>query len=135
MEKKTHTLYFINTPAPTAEDKAHAAALGQGVVFRNARFVQEDDTDVHVSIEKCDFVAGAVPMIYATRFTKRVVGKDGKIKALKPSAANAYNKEKEIIAPVVAPDTGTGTDEQHPLLQPVPLNAASNLWTNNTPQT
>lgn len=64
--KPPKTLFFIADMMPTQEDLAAAKKIGLGVTFRNASFVTEDLRDAQ--IEKCDFVAGAVPASYASKY-------------------------------------------------------------------
>lgn len=56
-------LYFVNGPAPKAEDVIKASKIAAKVVFRNALAVTEDS-----SLEECDGVIGDVPEVYAKAF-------------------------------------------------------------------
>lgn len=62
--KQARILFFVDGPAPTADDFAEAAQIAGNVVFRNARAVSDDPQ----SLEICDGVAGCVPTLYAEKF-------------------------------------------------------------------
>lgn len=79
--KPAKILYFVDGPAPTAEDFAAAAELKATVVFRNARAVP---SEAH-SLEICDGVAGKVPTIYAEKYPtadEAISAKAAELKAL-----------------------------------------------------
>lgn len=59
MKKLAKILYFVNGPAPTAEDFTIAYDIRANVVFRNATAVSDCE-----SLEICHGVAGNVPEIY-----------------------------------------------------------------------
>lgn len=59
MKKLAKVLYFVNGPAPTAEDFETAYNLRANVVFRNATAVSDSE-----SLEICHGVTGSVPKIY-----------------------------------------------------------------------
>lgn len=62
--KQARILFFVDGPAPSADDFAEAEALSANVVFRNARAVSDDPQ----SLEICDGVAGQVPRLYAEKY-------------------------------------------------------------------
>lgn len=59
MKKLAKILYFVQGPAPTAEDFKTAYDIRANVVFRNATAVSDCE-----SLEICHGVAGHIPEIY-----------------------------------------------------------------------
>lgn len=99
-------LYFVEGPAPKADDFLKAASLNATVKFRNALAVDPD----HGGIEPCDGVAGAVPPVYAKAFPSAedaIAKKASELKALAAKVGDApvpkKGKDKE--------DEATKTDE------------------------
>lgn len=99
--KPAKILFFVDGPAPSADDFVAAAELKATVVFRNARAVPSEPH----SLEICDGVAGKVPEIYAKAYPeaeKAIAKKAEELKALsskvgdtpapKPTGKGASNK-------------------------------------------
>lgn len=130
--KQARILFFVNGPAPTAEDFAAADQIAGNVVFRNAQAVTDDPQ----SLEMCDGVAGCVPALYAAAFTDAETAVDkvaGELAALSqkvgdgpaPTAAQtkaalkrteAANAKRTTIAPS-GPAVPTGAPTWNPNLQ------------------
>jgi len=102
-------LYFVEGPAPKADDFLKAASLNATVKFRNALAVDPD----HGGIEPCDGVAGAVPPVYAKAFPSAedaIAKKASELKALAAKVGDApvpkkgkgkdKDKDKEDEPPV-----------------------------------
>jgi tRNA C32,U32 (ribose-2'-O)-methylase TrmJ len=64
--KPKKTIFFLADASATEDEAATINAIGAGVVLRNAAFVSDDLSPGQ--IEDCDFVAGAVPALYAAKF-------------------------------------------------------------------
>lgn len=62
--KALKLLFFVNGPAPTAEQIVEAEALSGNVAFRNALAVPAENH----ALEDCDGVAGEVPAIYSAKY-------------------------------------------------------------------
>lgn len=78
MRRPAHKiLFFIDGHAPTIEEFGAAAAIGNGVVFRNGRKIVEG-----APLENCDYVfamnEASIPIDYAARFPI-VSGRDPQI--------------------------------------------------------
>jgi hypothetical protein len=102
--KPAYILFFVDGPAPTAEDFAQAAAMPAKVVFRNARAVP---LEPH-SMEICDGVAGCVPDLYAQKFPdaeEAIYTHAAKLQALaasvgdSPAPKRAPAKKTAVAAP------------------------------------
>jgi hypothetical protein len=80
------TIFFINDTVPTKKELEFASKIEGKIVFRNVQFFPHDFSEG--SIEKCDYVCGNVPEIYAKKFKvidfeseheeKRIVKKETK---------------------------------------------------------
>jgi len=97
--KRAKILFFVDGPAPSAEDFAQAAEMAANVVFRNARAVPSEPH----ALEICDGVAGKVPAIYADKFPaaeKAIKTKVAELKAISAKAgdvpAPGSNAEKVL---------------------------------------
>ena len=60
------TIFFINDTVPTKKELDFASKIEGKVVFRNVQFFPHEVSEG--SIEKCDYVCGKVPEIYAKKF-------------------------------------------------------------------
>lgn len=103
--QKRKILYFIEDMVPTQADVAAIEALGQGVVIRNATYV--DENPVEGQIEKCDAVAGHAPKPYRERF-KYIGEEPAKTELVKtedtpPPAPPAPAPVAENTPPVITP--------------------------------
>lgn len=79
--KLAKILYFVEGPAPTAEQLTEALEMNATVMFRNALAVPAEQH----SLEICDGVAGIVPPLYAAAFHSAedaIASKASELKAL-----------------------------------------------------
>ena len=76
LKNGTKILYFIDGPTPSEKDISVAEKLDGNVVFRNGLFVNDELGEGQV--EKCDFVCGQVPDIYAKKYKTIKPGKGKK---------------------------------------------------------
>lgn len=98
--KPLKILFFVNGPAPSADDYAKAASISANVCFRNARCVAADAT----GLEDCDGVTGAVPPVYSAKFPTAedaLEARSAKIAALAEKVGDeAAPKKTAAAAPV-----------------------------------
>lgn len=95
--KQPRVIYFTRGIVPTDEEIAEAHRCGNNVVVRNAALVEPNLTNGQ--IERCDFVAGAVPPAYAKRFPNALTGQP----ATAPAAPAAPVGTEEGTQPAAAP--------------------------------
>lgn len=104
--KALKILFFVNGPAPTAEQIVEAEALPTNVSFRNALAVPAENH----ALEECDGVAGEVPAIYAARFPdaqSAIEARAAKIAALSAKVGD----EKAPVKPAAAPSKPKADDK------------------------
>lgn len=95
--KPKKTIFFLADASATEDEAAQINAIGAGVILRNAGFVSDDLAPGQ--IEDCDFVAGAVPAVYAAKFPLWA-GQDASVPAA-PVAPAAPEIPEAPAAPVV----------------------------------
>lgn len=95
--KPAKILYFVDGPAPTPEDFVARSELNADVVFRNARAVPSEPH----SLEMCDGVAGAVPLIYSEKYpdaAKVIKKKNAELKELTSKVGDSQAPKKSSKA-------------------------------------
>lgn len=113
--QKRKILYFTTDMVPTDADVAAAAAIGHGVVFRNAAFV--DEKPFEGQIEKCDAVAGHAPAAYRSRF--EYIGQEpAKTELVKTETETPPAASPEFTGTVVPPQPETAPAEPTPPAAP-----------------
>lgn len=117
------TLLFTESAAPSAIDVDLAHRIGAGVLYRNAQYVAATDR-----LEKCDYVAGAIPATYSEVPVHPEQG--GAQGDLPLSGASTLNTEAPQSvgnpAPTAAPAQNV-SDWQ----APTPATNAGTAWTPN----
>lgn len=120
--KALKILFFVNGPAPTAEQFAEAEALSGNIAFRNALAVPSDNH----ALEDCDGVAGEVPAIYSAKFPHAeaaIEARNAKIAALSAKVGDEP-APKPPAAPEKPASTGKG-DAKAPTPPQAPATPAS----------
>lgn len=111
--KPLKILFFVNGPAPSAENYAEAATISANVCFRNARCVPADAT----GLEECDGVTGAVPPVYAAKFPTAEDALEARAEKIKALA--------EKVGDEAAPKkTAAKADDKAPAKEPASAPAA-----------
>jgi len=115
--KLAKILFFVEGPAPTAEQLAEALEMTANVMFRNALAVPAEQH----SLEICDGVAGIVPPLYAEAFPTAeaaIAAKTGELKALSEKvgdeAAPKLTKSQVAAAKKASDDAARNTAGQQP---------------------
>lgn len=99
-------LFFTEGSNPTDAEMRQAETLAGTVKFRNARFAADD-----TSLEKCDFVAGAVPDKYGAIDRATATFQRRKDKPADPAADTGAKAAKP--SGVDAPKTGVSLAKDH----------------------